>query len=99
MTNATFDHSGSSFDAFLEQEGLVEEAEASAVQRVVAWQLSEMMRAQGVSLEAMAERMGVSRAQLDGLLDPESRDVQLATLTQAARVMGKKLRIEVVDAA
>ena len=98
MTDAIFDHSGSSFDVFLEQEGLLEESEASAVKRVVGWQLGEMMRVQGVSRQAMAERMGVSRAQLDRLLDPESRDVQLAALTQAARVLGKKLRIDVVDA-
>ncbi len=99
MTDGTFDHSGSSFDDFLREEGILEEAEMSAVQRVLAWQLGEAMRMQGLTRDAMAERMGASRGQLDRLLDPESRDVQVATLTQAARAIGKRLRIEVVDAA
>jgi hypothetical protein len=32
------DHSGSTFDSFLEQEGIREEVEAVAVKRVLAWQ-------------------------------------------------------------
>lgn len=32
------DHSGSSFDSFLEEEGLLEQAEAVAIKRVLAWQ-------------------------------------------------------------
>lgn len=99
MTNSAFDHSGSSFDDFLRDEGLLEEAEASALQRVIAWQLGEAMRLQGVTRDVMAERMGASRLHLDSLLDPDSRDVPLATLTQAARMIGKRLRIDVVDAA
>ena len=99
MTDGAFDHSGSSFDDFLRDEGLLEEANASAVQRVIAWQLGEAMRLQGITRDAMAERMGASRLQLDNLLDPDSRDVPLTTLTQAARIIGKRLRVEVVDAA
>ncbi len=98
MTVSAFDHSGSSFDDFLREEGMLDDAEASAIQRVIAWQLSETMRIQGVTRDDMAERMGASRVQLDRLLDPDSREVQLATLAQAARVIGKRLRIEVVDA-
>jgi len=41
---ATFDHSGSSFDSFLEEEGIREEVEAAAVKRVLAWQLSREMQ-------------------------------------------------------
>ena len=36
-----FDHSGSSFDTFLEEEGIREEVEAVAIKRVLAWQLSQ----------------------------------------------------------
>jgi hypothetical protein len=31
------DHSGSTFDSFLEQEGIREEVEAVAIERVIAW--------------------------------------------------------------
>lgn len=33
----TFDHSGSSFDSFLDEEGIREEVEAVAVRRALAW--------------------------------------------------------------
>jgi antitoxin HicB len=32
------DHSGSTFDSFLEQEGIREEVEAVAIKRMLAWQ-------------------------------------------------------------
>jgi hypothetical protein len=49
MMRVPFDHSGASFDSFVEEEGLLEEVEASAIKRVIAWQLAETMREQGVS--------------------------------------------------
>jgi antitoxin HicB len=40
------DHSGSTFDSFLEQEGIREEVEAAAIKRVLAWQLEQAMQEQ-----------------------------------------------------
>jgi antitoxin HicB len=94
-----FDHTGSSFDSFLEDEGILEEVEAVAIKRVIAWQLAEAMRTSGMSKKTMAERMGTSRSQLDRLLDPENSAVHLQTITKAARALGKRLRFEMVDAA
>jgi hypothetical protein len=34
------DHTGSTFDTFLEEEGIREEVEAVAIKRVLAWQLA-----------------------------------------------------------
>jgi antitoxin HicB len=39
-------HSGSTFDTFLEEEGAREEVEAVAIKRVLAWQLSQAMQDQ-----------------------------------------------------
>lgn len=94
-----FDHSGSTFDSFLEEEGLREEVEADAIKRVIAWQLSEAMKAANITKKQMAERIGTSRSQLDRLLDPENSAVHLQTIAKAARAVGKRLRIEMVDAA
>lgn len=94
-----FDHTGSSFDSFLEEEGILEEVEAVAIKRVIAWQLSEAMKAGRISKKIMAERMGTSRSQLDRLLDPENPAVHLQTIAKAARALGKRLRVEMVDAA
>jgi DNA-binding Xre family transcriptional regulator len=94
-----FDHSGSSFDSFLEEDGILDEVEAVAVKRVIAWQLAEAMKAGNISKKAMALRMGTSRSQLDRLLDPENSAVHLQTIAKAARAVGKRLRLDMVDAA
>lgn len=96
---AAFDHSGSSFDSFLEEEGILDELETVAIKRVIAWQLAEAMKAGKISKKLMAERMGTSRSQLDRLLDPENSAVHLETIAKAARAVGKRLRLEMVDAA
>jgi DNA-binding Xre family transcriptional regulator len=96
---APIDHTGSSFDGFLEDEGILEEVEAAAIKRVIAWQLAEAMRTTGISKKSMAARMGTSRSQLDRLLDPENSAVHLQTIAKAARALGKRLRFEMVDAA
>ena len=92
------DHSGSTLDSLLEEDGILAEVEAVAVKRVIAWQLQEIMTAGRITKTAMAARLGTSRSQLDRLLDPQNATVQLDTITRAARVVGKKLRIEMVDA-
>ena len=94
-----FDHSGSSFDSFPEEDGILDEVEAAAIKRVIAWQLAEAMKAGKISKKAMAERMGTSRSQLDRLLDPENSAVHLQTIARAARAVGKRLRMEMIDAA
>jgi hypothetical protein len=42
--NGVVEHTGSTFDSFLEEEGIREEVEAVAVKRVISWQLAEAMR-------------------------------------------------------
>jgi predicted XRE-type DNA-binding protein len=91
MSNA---HIGSSFDDFLTQEGIHEEATTHAMKRVIAWEIEQAMQEQGLTKSAMAKRMSTSRAQLDRLLDPENNRVQLDTIQRAASVLGRTLRLE-----
>jgi antitoxin HicB len=91
------DHSGSTFDSFLEQEGIQEEVEAVAIKRVLAWQLSQAMQEQQKTKQAMAKQLHTSRSQLDRLLDPQNVSVTLDTITRAARVLGKRVIIRVAD--
>jgi antitoxin HicB len=84
---------GSNFDDFLTEEGLLEEAEAVAVKRVLAFQIKELMESQNLSKAEMARRMKTSRAALERLLDPENRSVTLNTMDKAARSLGKQLRL------
>jgi antitoxin HicB len=90
-------HSGSSFDSFLEQEGIREEVEAVAIKRVLAWQLAQAMRQQQKTKQAMARELRTSRSQLDRLLDPENAAVTLETMTRAAKALGKRLVVRVED--
>lgn len=92
------DRSGSTFDSFLEEEGIREEVEAVAIKRVLAWQLSQAMREQQKTKQAMAKELRTSRSQLDRLLDPENAAVTLDTMSRAAKALGKRLVVRVEDA-
>lgn len=89
---------GSSLDDFLAEEGILERVNARALKRVIAWQLSQAMDAKQLTKTEMADRMGTSRTAVDRLLDPANGSVTLLTLERAASAVGKRLRIELVDA-
>jgi predicted XRE-type DNA-binding protein len=89
---------GSSFDDFLEEQGLRAEADEVAIKRVLAWQLKQEMRAQRLSKAGLARLMETSRPQVDRLLDPDNTGVTLHTLHRAAAVLGKQLTIGLDDA-
>lgn len=89
-------HVGSDFDDFLVEEGLLAEAEAVAIKRVIAYQIAELMKEKNLTKTAMARQMNTSRAAVNRLLDPSNRSVTLQTLDRAARVLEKRLRVEFV---
>jgi antitoxin HicB len=91
------DHSGSTFDSLLEEEGIREAVEAVAIKRVLAWQLEQAMQDQQKTKQAMAKQLHTSRSQLDRLLDPRNVSVTLDTITRAARALGKRVIIRVAD--
>lgn len=87
-------HIASSFDEFLDEEGLRADAEATAIKRVIAYQIETEMKQANLSKTAMAEKMRTSRTALDRLLDPSNASVTLQTLERAALALGKSLKIE-----
>ena len=93
MTNT---HMGSSFDDFLEEEGLLEACTESAIKAVIAFQIKQIMEKDHLTKTAMADKMGTSRAALNRLLDPQNESVTLLTLKKAASIMGRKLKLELV---
>ena len=54
-------HFGSSFDDWLKEQGIYEEVTTHAIKRVLAWQIEQAMKAQGISKAEMARRMHTSR--------------------------------------
>ncbi len=87
---------GSSFEDFLKEEGTYEETTATAVKRVLAWQLEQAMEKKHLSKNQMAKAMKTSRSQLDRILDPDNDRIQLDTVVKAARVLGRTLHIELI---
>lgn len=96
-TRRRFDHTGSSFDSFLDEQGLLRDAEAVAIKRVIAWQLKKAMDAKHVSKKQMADALQTSRSQVDRLLDPMHVGVSIGTVAKAARAVGKRVRFDIVD--
>ncbi len=87
---------GSDFDDFLNDEGLLADTEATAIKRVIAFQVDSLMKERKISKTSMVKQMNTSRSSLDRLLDPANTSITLQTLERAAHVIGKKLKIEFV---
>jgi len=87
-------YSGSNFDDFLEEEGILEEVSARAQKRLLALQIDDIMQAANISKTRLAEKMNTDIVQLNHLLDPDNTSITLESLDRLARAMGKRLRIE-----
>ena len=68
-------HKGSTFDSFLEEEGLLENLEAAAIKRVISYQLEQSMKKKHINKRELANKMHTSRSSLDRLLDPNNTSV------------------------
>lgn len=88
------EHIGSDFDDFLRDEGILEDAEAVAVKRVIAFQIAGEMERAHISRSELARRMKTSRSAVERLLDPANPSVTLQTLERAASAVGKKLTVQ-----
>jgi predicted XRE-type DNA-binding protein len=89
---------GSSLDELLDEDDLLTTANEIAIKRVIAWQLQQEIEAKQMTKTALAKAMGTSRAAVDRLLDPGNNSVTINTLDRAARILGKRVNIELVDA-
>jgi DNA-binding Xre family transcriptional regulator len=87
-------YTGSNFDEFLAEEGLLEEVTARANKRLLALQLQDAIEESKLTKTELAERLETSRSQLDRLLDPDNTSVTLESLERLARAVGKRLVVE-----
>jgi hypothetical protein len=56
---------GSDFDDFLRNEGFIEDAEAVAAKRVIAFQIAKEMKKSNITKTELAQRMRTSRPVVD----------------------------------
>ena len=89
-------HIGSSFESWLEGEGIREEVNAAAIKAVIARQLAREMKKKKITKQRMAELMKTSRAQLDRLLDPDNGSATIESLQRDAKIVGREQRLQLV---
>jgi hypothetical protein len=89
-------HRGSTLDSFLETEDVLAEFQAKAIKEVIAWQLADAMKAQGLTKTRLAALMQTSRTQVDRVLDPNDGNVTIETLQRAAAIVGRRVQLELL---
>jgi len=90
-------HIGQGFEDFLQEQGIYEEVQLNALKKTLAHQIKTMMNEQGIRKTEMATRMKTSRSSLERLLNEESNNVTIATISKAASVLGKRIEMSLVD--
>ncbi len=87
-------YSGSNFDNFLAEEGILEDVSTKAQKRLLALQIEDIMAETNLTKSEIANKMHTSRSQLDRLLDPDNTAITLDSLDRLARAVGRQLKIE-----
>ena len=90
--------SGSRFDNFLKEEGIYEEVVSRAEKEILAGKIEQAMREKNLTVTALAQKMGTSRAAVDRILNPRNPSITLHTLEKAAHALGKRWKFDLVEA-
>ena len=77
---------------------IYEEVEAAAIKKVIAAVLARQMTRQGVSVSALAEKLGTSRAALNRVLDEDNAAITLTRLSRIAAALGCRVNLQIVAA-
>jgi len=85
---------GSSFDSWLEEEGIQEDVDRAVAKQLLASKIEKAKKRKGWSKAKLAERMATSKTAVERMLDPEYQGVTLKTLFKAAHVLDKTLHID-----
>ena len=88
---------GSSLDDLLTEDGVLNQAQAEAAKRVIAWQVQKMMETQHISKAQLARDLETSRGAVDRILDSENTSMTLKSLGAIADLLGRRLEINLVD--
>ena len=91
-------HEYRDFDDYLESEGVKEEVDIAVEKLLISRQIAALLSERRITKAEFARTIGTSRAQLDRVIDPNSRNVTLETLTRVANALGKRVHLTFVDA-
>jgi len=84
-------HIGSTFEDFLDEQGILEECRATAIKFKIAQELKKAMSEKNISKAEIAKRLKTSRTGVDRLLDPENTSITLNTMAKVASLLGKRI--------
>lgn len=87
---------GTSFDSFLEEEEILQESEAAALKRVIAYALEQKMKTDNISVNRLAKELETSRTAICRILDPENTSITLSTIVKVAKYLGKGISLSFV---
>jgi len=82
---------GSNFDDFLSEEGILQETEAIAIKRVIAYALEKKMLEDNMSVNRLAKELSTSRTAISRILDPQNTSITLNTIEKIAKYLGKRV--------
>lgn len=82
---------GSTFDSFLEEENILQESEAMAIKRVIAYELEQKMKLENISVNRLAKELETSRVAVYRILDPNNTSITLNTIEKVAKYLGKRI--------
>lgn len=83
---------GSSFDSFLEEEDLLQEADTVAIKRVIAYALEQKMLAENITISRLAKELDTSRSAISRILDPQNTAITKNTIEKVAKYLGKRIQ-------
>ena len=82
---------GSNFDDFLNEEGILQETEAIAIKRVIAYELEQKMLEDNISVNRLAKELSTSRTAISRILDPQNTSITLNTIEKVAKYLWKRV--------
>jgi len=85
---------GSTLDDFLAEDGILDEASAKAHKRLLVLQLADIMEESKMSKDGLAQRLQISRKQVDRLLDPDNALITPELVQRLAHSVGKEPRTD-----
>lgn len=88
-------HIGSSLESFLEEEGMLEDANLFAQKMVISESIRKRMLKLKMTKTALAKKMKTSRTEVDRILDPDDPSMTLSTLAKVASALGLQFAIGV----
>ncbi len=85
------EHIGSSLDEFLDSCEDLENAEAIAIKRVIAYKIQQKMEKEKLNKTYLAKQLNTSRSAVDRLLDPQNTSITLQSITRVARFLNEPI--------